>query len=72
MVEIKIWPTYLKLGLRVFIVEVSMSVSWYGEKMGSAYLLLTIGSVMQFWFPNMVWALIPLAALIFGFSLEKN
>lgn len=45
---------------------------WSGKKMGTAYLLLTIGSSMQFWFHEVVRALIPLAALLFGFALEQD
>ncbi len=49
-----------------------MYVSWYGKKMGVAYLLITIGSFMQFWFPNVAWALIPFVALFFGLEVEKS
>lgn len=45
---------------------------WNGKRMGTAYLLITIGSSIQFWFPDVVWVLIPLAALLFGFALEQD
>lgn len=49
-----------------------MPMSWYGKKMGAAYLLITIGSFIQFWFPNVTWALIPVVALLFGFARDKH
>lgn len=72
MVEIHIWPIYLRPELRVFTSEVTMPMSWYGKKMGSAYLLITIGSFLQSWFPNVTWALIPVVALLFGFARDKD
>lgn len=41
---------------------------WYGKKMGSAYLLLTVGSVSQLYFPDLVWVLIPAIAVVLGFK----
>ena len=44
---------------------------WYGKKMGSAYLLLTIGSVAQLCFPDIAWVLIPAIAVFLGFRKES-
>lgn len=45
-------------------------MSWYVKKTGSAYLLITIGAFMQFWFPDVTWVLIPMVALFFGLGRD--